>query len=74
MREGMPFNLGWWEFTFPLGVYAVATLALARAIHLDFLFAMGGGLIICLAAFWLIVATRTLPGAWRGALSSRRAF
>jgi C4-dicarboxylate transporter/malic acid transport protein len=68
MREGMPFNLGWWAFTFPLGVYAVGTLALGRATHLGFLFAIGGGLIVCLGAFWVIVAARTLHGAWQGYL------
>src|SRR3546814_17645767 len=26
LRTGIPFNLGWWGFTFPLGVYALATL------------------------------------------------
>ena len=68
LREGMPFNLGWWGFTFPLGVYAVGTLALARATHLGLLFAIGGGLIVCLAVFWSIVAARTLHGAWHGYL------
>ena len=68
IREGMPFNLGWWGFTFPLGVYAVGTLALARATHLDFLFAVGGVLIVCLVGFWLVVAARTLHGAWHGYL------
>jgi C4-dicarboxylate transporter/malic acid transport protein len=68
IREGMPFNLGWWGFTFPLGVYAVGTLALARATHLDFLFAIGGVLIVCLVGFWLVVASRTLHGAWHGYL------
>ena len=68
IRQGMPFNLGWWGFTFPLGVYAVGTLALARATHLDFLFAIGGGLVFCLAGFWIVVAVRTLHGAWHGTL------
>jgi C4-dicarboxylate transporter/malic acid transport protein len=68
LREGMPFNLGWWGFTFPLGVYSVGTLALARATHLDFLFAIGGGLVVCLAAFWIVVAARTLHGVWQGYL------
>jgi C4-dicarboxylate transporter/malic acid transport protein len=68
LRQGMPFNLGWWGFTFPLGVYAVGTLALARATHLDFLFAIGGVLIVCLAGLWLVVASRTLHGAWHGTL------
>jgi C4-dicarboxylate transporter/malic acid transport protein len=29
LRDGIPFNLGWWGFTFPLGVYSLATLKLA---------------------------------------------
>ena len=24
LRSGMPFNLGWWGFTFPLGVYSLS--------------------------------------------------
>jgi C4-dicarboxylate transporter/malic acid transport protein len=68
IREGMPFNLGWWGFTFPLGVYSLATLALAHATHLLFFAVAGGLLIVCLAAFWVIVATRTVHGAWHGYL------
>ncbi|MDB5409378.1 MAG: C4-dicarboxylate transporter/malic acid transport protein [Rhodospirillales bacterium] len=64
LREGMPFNIGWWGFTFPLGVYAVATLALARQTHLGFLTAIGGGLVVCLTILWAIIATRTAHGAW----------
>ena len=68
VREGMPFNIGWWGFTFPLGVYSLATLALGRATHLDAFAAIGAGLIVCLAAFWVTVAVRTLHGAWVGYL------
>jgi tellurite resistance protein TehA-like permease len=60
----MPFNLGWWGFTFPLGVYAVATLTLARQTHLEFLTAIGTGLVIRLAVLWTVIAARTLHGAW----------
>jgi C4-dicarboxylate transporter/malic acid transport protein len=67
-REGMPFNLGWWGFTFPLGVYAVGTLALAHQTGLGFILAIGGLLVLCLAALWATVATRTLIGAWRRTL------
>jgi C4-dicarboxylate transporter/malic acid transport protein len=63
LREGLPFNIGWWGFTFPLGVYAVATLALARQLHLDFLLVIGGGLVVCLVVLWLIISYRTLRGA-----------
>ncbi len=68
LREGLPFNLGWWGFTFPLGVYALATLALARVTQLAFFALAGGALTACLAAFWVIVAARTLHGAWQGYL------
>ncbi|MGB8871609.1 MAG: TDT family transporter [Rhodomicrobium sp.] len=68
VRLGMPFNLGWWGFTFPLGVYTLATLALARVTHLE-LFSIAGGLLaICLAGFWVLVAARTIHGAWFGYL------
>jgi C4-dicarboxylate transporter/malic acid transport protein len=68
LREGMPFNIGWWGFTFPLGVYAVATLALARQTHLQFIEITGVGLVVFLTLFWLTIFTRTLLGAWSRAL------
>jgi C4-dicarboxylate transporter/malic acid transport protein len=68
LREGLPFNLGWWGLTFPLGVYALATLALARMTGLVLFGALGAGLIACLAVLWIIVASRTLEGAWRTTL------
>jgi len=68
LRRGMPFNLGWWGFTFPLGVYSLATLALARMTHLTFFTVAGGVLVLCLAGFWAVVATRTALGAWSGDL------
>jgi C4-dicarboxylate transporter/malic acid transport protein len=64
IRDGMPFNLGWWAFTFPLGVFAVASLTLARQTHLAFLTVFGGTLVACLALVWVVVAARTLHGAW----------
>jgi len=64
LSEEMPFNLGWWAFTFPLGVYSIASLALGREIHLAFLTAIGGLLVACLALVWVVVATRTIHGVW----------
>ncbi len=68
MREGIPFNIGWWGFTFPLGVYAVATLTLARQTHLGFILVAGAVLVVLLAMLWSIIAYRTLRGAWRRTL------
>jgi C4-dicarboxylate transporter/malic acid transport protein len=68
LRVGIPFNLGWWGFTFPLGVYSLATLKLASTLSLTFFSAFGCVLVVLLAVMWLIVAKRTMQGAWRGEL------
>ena len=52
LRDGLPFNLGWWGFTFPLAVYTLATLALAHVTHFALFTISGGVLVVCLAAFW----------------------
>ncbi|MDR6180185.1 C4-dicarboxylate transporter/malic acid transport protein [Pseudomonas sp. SORGH_AS 211] len=67
-REGMPFNLGWWGFTFPLGVYALATLRLGEALAAPFFTGLGAVLVLLLALLWLLVASRTLAGAYQGSL------
>ncbi len=68
LRHGMPFNIGWWGFIFPLGVYAVAVLALARQTHLALLDGAGAALVGLLVLMWGTVAVRTVIGAWRGDL------
>jgi tellurite resistance protein TehA-like permease len=42
-RAGIPFNLGWWGYIFPLAVFTLATI-------------------------WIVVAAKTLAGAWKGEL------
>jgi C4-dicarboxylate transporter/malic acid transport protein len=68
LREGLPFNIGWWGFTFPLGVYSVATLNLAAQTHLHFLRVIGAILVGMLTIFWIIITIRTALGAWTGKL------
>ncbi len=68
VRQEMPFNLGWWALTFPVAVYALATLALARATGFGVFTVVGGVLVAALAAAWLVVAARTARGAWQGRL------
>jgi C4-dicarboxylate transporter/malic acid transport protein len=68
LRDGIPFNLGWWGFTFPLGVYSLATLKLASTLNLGFFSVVGCVLVTLLAIMWLIVGKRTVQGAWRGEL------
>ena len=68
LRSGLPFNLGWWGYTFPLGVYAAATLRLSSLLPIPALAIFGGALVVALAVLWAIVGARTVRGAWRGDL------
>ncbi|MHC8325749.1 TDT family transporter [Pseudomonas sp. LB1P83] len=68
LRDGIPFNLGWWGFTFPLGVYSLTTLKLGSTLNLTFFSVFGCVLVAMLAVMWLIVSLRTVQGAWRGEL------
>lgn len=68
VKAGIPFNLGWWGFTFPLGVYAVTTLKLGAVLHLGFFDVLGVLLVVMLAAMWAVVAAKTAVGAYRGNL------
>jgi len=68
LRNGIPFNLGWWGFTFPLGVFALTTLKLGAVLHLGFFSAFGVVLVSALAALWWVIMKRTVVGAYKGEL------
>ena len=67
-RAGIPFNLGWWGYTFPLGVYTLATLKLGTVLGVTAFSVFGTGLVIVLALMWMLVAARTIHGGWQGHL------
>ena len=68
LRNGIPFNLGWWGFTFPLGVFALTTLKLGAVTKLAFFSVFGSALVVGLTALWLVVMKRTVAGAYTGVL------
>ena len=68
MRRELPFNLGWWGFTFPLGVFTLATFALQQMTGLAFFMWVGLLLAAKLVLVWLLVMRRTLHGLWHGEL------
>ncbi|SEJ39054.1 TDT family transporter [Pseudomonas sp. NFR16] len=68
LRNGMPFNLGWWGFTFPLGVFALTTLKLGAVLNLAFFSTLGSLLAVALTVLWLAIMKRTLIGAYTGEL------
>ena len=67
-RSGVPFNLGWWGYTFPLGVYTVATLKLGSMLRLEFLSLFGAFEVLALATIWVLVMAKTIRGGWQGHL------
>ena len=67
-RAGIPFNLGWWGYTFPLGVYTVSTLKLGVMLKMSMFSIFGTFLVMVLATMWTLVAALTLHGGWKGHL------
>ena len=68
VRRGLPFNLGWWGFTFPVGVYTAASLTLGLRTGMPFFTAFAATLIVALAGAWAVVAVRSAHGLWHGHL------
>ena len=67
-RQGLPFSLTWWSFTFPVGTVVTGTTGLA--LHTgSTLFAVAAAVFYaCLVLAWLTVAVRTVRGSLRGTL------
>lgn len=68
LREDLPFNLGWWGYTFPLGVYTLATLRLGTILPIPAIGTFGTLLAGSLGILWLAISVRTIRGAWHGTL------
>lgn len=49
-RSPFPFNMGWWGFTFPLGVYAANTTQLGIEMDIMFFKVLGT---VCLPCFFV---------------------
>src|SRR6185437_6357442 len=60
VRLHMPFSLGWWSFTFPVGVLITGTFALYARMQAVIFLTVGIFLCLLLAALWVMVSIRTL--------------
>ena len=63
-----PFNMGWWGFTFPLGVYAVSTITFGVEMPSQFFKIFGIILSVSVILLWFVVALGTAKGAYSGKL------
>ena len=64
----LPFNLGWWGLTFPLGVFTLAILSLGHQLHLSFIVDTGLAFAVILMMLWVMVMSKTLRGMYQGNL------
>lgn len=63
-----PFSMGWWGFTFPLGVFSVSTLEFGIAMPSKFFKVLGTIFSTCVVLLWVVVALGTIKGAISGEL------
>ncbi len=63
-----PFNMGWWGFTFPLGVMALSTLEFGKIFPSMFFKVIGTIFAVAVILLWCVVAIGTARGAWDGKL------
>ena len=61
-RSRFPFNMGWWGFTFPLGVFAASTTQMAKELPSAFFKVLGSIFSVTVVLLWLVVSARTLKG------------
>lgn len=67
-RNRFPFNLGWWGFTFPLGVFSTATTTFAKELPSVFFKVLGTIFSLSVVILWIIVASGTIYRAFFGQL------
>lgn len=70
-RRGLPFNLTWWSFTFPVGTVVTGTSGLAQLTGNHTLQAAAGLLFLLLLGAWTVVSVRTARGVMSGRLLRR---
>ena len=54
--------MGWWGFTFPLGVYSIATTTIAEYLLSLFFKVLGTIFSFIVVLLWIIVSVNTLKG------------
>ncbi|KAI9850191.1 MAG: hypothetical protein M1838_006000 [Thelocarpon superellum] len=68
----VPFNMGWWGFVFPLGIFALSTSAIGLELESRFFKVLGTlvwqVLTACVVLLWIIVAVRTVQRSFTGTM------
>ncbi len=64
----LKFNMGFWGFVFPLGVFTAATMTLGKALTSEFFNYLSMVLLVMVVILWLLVAYGTFHGFLTGSL------
>ncbi|MFD3439259.1 TDT family transporter [Streptomyces sp. NPDC058685] len=67
-RDGMPFSMSWWAFTFPVGTCVTGAASLAHHTGLSALTWSAVGLYLLLVTGWAVAGVRTVRGLLGGTL------
>ncbi|KAH3913217.1 hypothetical protein HBI56_086310 [Parastagonospora nodorum] len=67
-RSRFPFNMGWWGFTFPIGVFTMSTISIGQELPSAFFRILGTVLAISVILLWLVVAVGTAKNILYGNL------
>jgi tellurite resistance protein TehA-like permease len=59
-RQRFPFNIGWWGFTFPLGVYTLSTNQIAKELPSELFKVLATIFSVAVTMLWLLVGVRTI--------------
>lgn len=61
-----PFNMGWWGFTFPLGVYATSTISMSQSLPSGFFKVVATIFALSVVGLWMVVSVGTIYRAITG--------
>jgi len=67
-RGGIPFNLGWWAFIFPLAAYTICSQKIEAHFISPLTFVYTVFLTVLLSALWLYIVINTIKGVVNGTL------
>lgn len=67
-RSKVPFNMGWWGFTFPIGVFTMSTITMGQEMPSAFFRILGTVLAVGVMLLWCVVATGTVKNILFGNL------
>ncbi|KAH7383061.1 MFS transporter [Cadophora sp. MPI-SDFR-AT-0126] len=63
---GFPFNMGWWGFIFPVGVFTLLTISISEELESEFLKVLSCVLTGICVVMWLVVAVGTVQRSLTG--------